>query len=59
MTNPYRHCKNVQVRWVRRWWLIFPYAVLQFREFDDDGVSYDPESCWTPWGDVFVENESD
>ena len=58
MTKPYRHGINVQFRWVRRWWLIFPYAVLQFRErILAAGTTEDPDEQWTPWHDVYVENE--
>ena len=61
-SKPHRYGNDVQFRWVRRWWLIFPYAVLQFREkvvwrSEEDGMFRDNET-WTKWHDVFVENET-
>ena len=56
----YRHGYNVQFRWVRRWWLIFPYAKLQFRErMLAPGTTTDPDAQWSPWLDIYTENERD
>ena len=60
MTKPYRHGYDVQFRWVRKWFLCFPYAKLQFRErVLAAGVTSDPEEQWGLWHDIFTENESD
>lgn len=59
--RPFRHGTNVQFRWVRRWFLIFPYAKLQFREKHvwrsvEDGMIRD-NADWSGWHDIFTETE--
>ena len=61
--KPFRHGVDIQFRWIRRWWFIFPYKVLQFREkfmWQEvvDGLFPRNHEDWSDWYDVYQENEN-